>query len=32
VGILHGCLVSHSTYDESTAWGHRAEIELARAA
>ena len=32
VGILHGCLVSHSAYDESTAWGHRAEIELARAA
>jgi transposase len=32
VGILHGCLVSHSTYDEGTAWGHRAEMELARAA
>ncbi len=32
VGILHGCLASHSTYDESTAWGHRAKIELARAA
>jgi len=32
VGILHGCLVSHSAYDENTAWGHRAELELARAA
>jgi len=32
VGILHGCLVSNSTYDENTAWGHRAELELARAA
>ncbi len=32
VGILHGCLVSHTSYDENTAWGHRAELELARAA
>jgi transposase len=32
VGILHGCLVSHTTYDENTAWGHRADLELARAA
>ena len=32
VGILHGCLVSHTAYDEKTAWGHRAELELARAA
>jgi transposase len=32
VGILHGCLISHSTYDENTAWGHRAELEVARAA
>jgi hypothetical protein len=32
VGILHGCLVSHSPYDENTAWGHRAELELSRAA
>jgi hypothetical protein len=32
VGILHGCLMSHSVYDENRAWGHRAEIELARAA
>jgi hypothetical protein len=23
VGILHGCLESHTTYDEVTAWGHR---------
>ncbi len=22
VGILHGCLTYHSTYDEHTAWGH----------
>ena len=28
VGILHGCLVSHTTYDENTAWGHRAALEL----
>jgi hypothetical protein len=32
VGILHGCLVSRTAYDENTAWGHRAELELARAA
>jgi hypothetical protein len=32
VGILHGCLIHHNAYDENTAWGHRAEIELARAA
>ena len=32
VGILHGCLISHTTYDENTAWGHRAELELTRAA
>jgi len=32
VGILHGCLIHHACYDESTAWGHRAEIELSRAA
>jgi transposase len=32
VGILHGCLVSQTTYDENTAWGHRAELELTRAA
>jgi hypothetical protein len=22
VGILHGCLKTHTTYDEHTAWGH----------
>ena len=32
VGILHGCLVSHTNYDEGTAWGHRAALELTRAA
>jgi hypothetical protein len=32
VGILHGCLIHHTNYDENTAWGHRAEIGLARAA
>jgi transposase len=32
VGILHGCLIHHSIYDENTAWGHRSEIELSRAA
>jgi hypothetical protein len=32
VGIMHGCLVSRTAYDEHTAWGHRAEIEVARAA
>jgi alpha-beta hydrolase superfamily lysophospholipase len=25
VGILHGCLEHHMTYDETIAWGHRAE-------
>jgi transposase len=25
VGILHGCLIHHSHYDEHTAWGHRSE-------
>jgi hypothetical protein len=24
VRILHGCLRHHTTYDETTAWGHRA--------
>jgi len=23
VGILHGCLKTHTCYDETTAWGHR---------
>ena len=22
VGILHGCLKTHTTYDENTAWTH----------
>jgi hypothetical protein len=26
VGILHGCLRHHSTYDEHTAWAHRHDI------
>jgi transposase len=26
VGILHGCLTHHSTYDENTAWGHRQQL------
>ena len=25
VGILHGCLDHHSAYDETIAWGHRAD-------
>ncbi|MGH9072282.1 MAG: IS110 family transposase, partial [Acidimicrobiales bacterium] len=25
VGILHGCLAHHASYDESIAWGHRVE-------
>jgi len=32
VGILHGCLIHHTSYDERIAWGHRAEIELPGAA
>lgn len=32
VGILHGCLASHTVYSEKIAWGHRAELELTRAA
>ena len=32
VGIFHGCLTGHTAYDEKTAWGHRAQIELSRAA
>ncbi len=32
VGILHGCLVNGSFYDEHTAWGHRAESQLTEAA
>ncbi len=32
VGILHGCLIHHVTYDEAIAWGHRSENEFAKAA
>jgi hypothetical protein len=32
VGILHGCLAHHATYNETTAWAHRPEHELASAA
>jgi hypothetical protein len=32
VGILHGCLAHHTTYDENTAWAHRPENNLAAAA
>jgi transposase len=26
VGILHGCLKTRTSYDETTAWGHRESI------
>ncbi len=26
VGILHGCLSHHTTYDEHTAWAHRSQL------
>lgn len=32
VGILHGCLHHHATYDETIAWAHRPDNELASAA
>jgi hypothetical protein len=32
VGVLHGCLLHHATYDETIAWAHRPENELAVAA
>jgi hypothetical protein len=32
VGILHGCITHHVTYDEGLAWGHRPENDLAIAA
>ena len=32
VGILHGCLAHHTAYNETTAWAHRPEHELAPAA
>ena len=28
VGILHGCLRTHTIYDENTAWAHRPENQL----
>ncbi len=32
VGILHGCLASHTLYSEDTAWAHRTSQQAARAA
>ncbi|MCA1696678.1 MAG: IS110 family transposase [Actinobacteria bacterium] len=32
VGILHGCLEHHSTYDEAIAWGHRSGQKVPTAA
>jgi transposase len=32
VGILHGCLKTHTLYDETTAWPHHSTEELATAA
>jgi len=32
VGILHGCLHRHVTYNEQTAWGHRADTPTTAAA
>ena len=32
VGILHGCLKTHTRYDEATAWSHRSQHELTNAA
>jgi Transposase/Transposase IS116/IS110/IS902 family len=32
VGILHGCLVHHSIYNETIAWGHRTERKISKAA
>jgi transposase len=32
VGILHGCLQHHTTYDESTAWGHRIDADRKKTA
>ena len=29
VGILHGCLKTHTRYDEDTAWGHRQQTQQA---
>jgi hypothetical protein len=30
--VLHGCLASHTLYDENIAWAHRPENNLASAA
>jgi transposase len=32
VGILHGCLKTHTRYDETTAWSHRSQHEWTNAA
>jgi hypothetical protein len=32
VGILHGCLASHTAYDETRAWAHRTSHSTAHAA
>jgi hypothetical protein len=32
VGILHGCLASHTPYEEATAWAHRPGATLIPAA
>ena len=32
VGILHGCLEHHTTYNENIAWGHRTNQKLSEAA
>jgi transposase len=32
VGFLHGCLASHTLYDEQTAWAHRPSAEFKTAA
>jgi alpha-beta hydrolase superfamily lysophospholipase len=31
VGILHGCLEHHSTYNETIAWAHRQDHQAAAA-
>ena len=31
-GILHGCLIHHAPYSETTAWAHRPENQLTQAA
>ena len=32
IGILHGCLEHHTTYNENTAWAHRSSEKLPKAA